>query len=141
LAGARKALALHRLDAKQQNLLPLDVENPPSDMFSILDFFEHMSLLVDRGYLAKEDVWTDLSEDMFPFYADARPIIEHAQKQSPASWGGFTDLMEDMRKLEEEENKGTSDHPSVSDILDSYQGWASSEPGPRTPRERAKRRR
>jgi hypothetical protein len=138
MGDVRKALALKRLDPKQQTLLPLNVNDKQVEMEAILNFYEHMVVMIDRGYVDKGDVWRDFSSDMFPFYADAHAYIDSAEKDSPSVWAGFTDLMEDMRKEEKSENNGAEDHPSAEDILTFYQGEADRVPGVPTRREHTK---
>ncbi|MGA7895862.1 MAG: hypothetical protein WCA49_21785 [Candidatus Sulfotelmatobacter sp.] len=138
MGDVRKALALKRLDPKREALLPLDVESTQVEMETILDFYEHMDVMVDRGYVDKNDVWRDFSSDMFPFYADAHAYIDQAEKDSPSTWFGFTELMEDMRKEEISDNDGAEDHPSPEDILSFYQYEVARVPGVPTPRERTK---
>jgi len=139
MVGTRKALALRRLNTKQDALLPLALENPPDEMLSILNFYEHMDLLIDRGFVDKYDVWRDFSGDMFPFYADVHSYIDSVQKDDHSTWKGFTDLMEDMRKEEKESAEGVNDHPDAKAILEFYQGDATLQPGIPAPRERSKK--
>jgi hypothetical protein len=56
ISDSRKALALERMDAKQENLKHLDVDDPPDAMYDVLNFFESVSLLTNKGYLDKEMV-------------------------------------------------------------------------------------
>lgn len=140
MVGVRKALALKRLDPKQQTLLPLDTDNPPRRDDRYFEFFEHMDLMIDRGYLSKEDVWREFSEVMFPLYADARPYIDREQKDNSSLRGGLSDLMEDMRGKEIEDNGGISNHPSAKEILDFCQGEATLQHSIPIPRERISNR-
>jgi hypothetical protein len=129
MVEARKGLALRRLDENKKSVRPLDLNDPPTEMVKILNFYEHLDLLVDRGFIDREDVWSEFSADMFPFYADAHSYVDQKQKDSPSTWGGFTDLMEDMRRLEKEWNDGAEDHSDAADILGYYQDEADLEPG------------
>src|SRR5260370_23370715 len=100
MVDARRALALKRLDPKQQTLLALNMDDPPKEMDAILNFYEHMDVMIDRGYVDKDDVWREFSDGMFPFYTDAHPYIDKSQKEDPALWCGCSDLMADMRNKE-----------------------------------------
>jgi hypothetical protein len=140
MVGIRKALALKRLDANRQALLPLDTENPPDEMDDVLNFYENMDVMVDHGMMGKYDVWREFSEAMFPFYADARPYVERSRKDNRSLFGGFIDLMENMSEQEKDYNEGRSDHPSMAEVLDFYQGEANLRLGASAPRARARNR-
>jgi hypothetical protein len=125
----RKTLALQRMDARQEALKALNVDDPPDAMYNVLNFFEHVSLLANRGYLDKEMAWSDFSYWMFNIYADSRPLIDAERKYDPAEFSELTKLMEDMRQIEIKEGHGVDDHPSQDDILGFYQSEASFKPG------------
>jgi hypothetical protein len=127
ISDARKALALQRLDATQENLKHLDVDNPPDSMYDVLNFFESVSLLTNKGYLDKEMVWNVFGYWMFNIYTDGRPVIDDDQKNDPAEFAELSKLMETMRQIEIKEGHGTQDHPSQDDILGFYQSEAPSE--------------
>jgi hypothetical protein len=124
VADARKALAIQRMDAKQEALKPIDVDDPPEAMYDVLNFFEHVSLLANNGYLDKKMVWNEFGFWMFNVYADSRPQIDDDQKNDPAEFAELTKFMETIRKIEIEEGHGKQDHPSQDDILGFYQAEA-----------------
>jgi hypothetical protein len=123
-----RALALARLDEKQEVLKPLDVDDSPDAVWVVLNFFEHVSLLANKGYLDDEMVWSEFSYWMFNVYADARPLIGDDQKDNPAAFDDLPLLMERLRKIESKEGRGAQDHPSPAAILDFYQGEISGPP-------------
>lgn len=140
LGNARKALALKRIDTRQRNVRSLDPDNPPDEMYDVLNFFEHISLLANRGYLDKTDVWSEFGYWMFNFYADARPVIDNEQKDDPASFADFSSLMNDMRQIEIKVTKGASDHPSPEDIYGFYVMEANAQPGAPIPQGHRKKK-
>lgn len=87
---ARKRLAEDRVAGDE--LLPLDVNDPPVSAFEVLDFYEHVGLLVKRGHLDVYDVWHTFYEWAQPVYVDLRELIE--SDASP-----FADQYSDLRKL------------------------------------------
>ena len=137
VADARKTLALQRMDAKQNALKPLDVNDPPDAVYDVLNFFEHVSLLANSGYLEKKMVWSELGFWMFNVYADSRPLIDDDQKNDPAEFAELTKLMETMRQIEIKEGHGAQDHPSPDDILSFYQSEATAKPGEAVPQRRS----
>ncbi len=72
--AARRKLAVDRMDGEE--LKPLDKDDPPVSVFEVLDFYEHLGLLVKKGHLNIYDVWHTFYEWAQPVYADLRPMIE-----------------------------------------------------------------
>lgn len=54
--------------------------NYPEEGQRLLDFFETIGLLVRRGYLDENDVWSTFSYWMFNIYADFREDIEQMRR-------------------------------------------------------------
>ena len=88
--GARKRLAAERTDRKE--LLPWDPEEPPVAALEVLDFYEHLGLLVKKGHLDVYDVWHTFYEWAQPVYVDLKPLIE-------AQDGPFMDHYADLQAL------------------------------------------
>ena len=53
--GVRRRLAESRLE--EAGLKAWSLEDPPVSAFEVLDFYEHLSLLVKKGHLNIYDVW------------------------------------------------------------------------------------
>jgi hypothetical protein len=138
VSDSMKALALARLDAKQEALKPLYVDNPPDAVWDVLNFFEHVSLLANDGYLDDDMVWSEFGYWMFNVYADTRPLIEDDQKDDPAAFDDLPELMERLRKIEAKEGGGTQDHPSEADILSFYQSETTGPPTIQPPHKKRK---
>ena len=71
---ARRKLAEDRLMGK--SLKPLDPGAPPLSVFELLDFYEHIALLVKKDHLDVYDVWHTFYEWLQPVYFDLREILE-----------------------------------------------------------------
>ncbi len=93
---ARRRLAEERL--VDGELAAWEVENPPPSALQVLDFYDHVGLLVKKGHLAVYDVWHTFYEWAQPVYVDLRPLIE--DPASPYS-EHYTDLKRLMRKMDE----------------------------------------
>jgi hypothetical protein len=93
---ARRKLAQSRLG--EEGLLPWDLENPPVMAFEVLDFYEHLSLLVKKGHLDLYDVWHTFYEWAQPVYVDMQPMIEDEQS---AYSEHYKDLQRMMRRMDE----------------------------------------
>ena len=89
-AAARKRLAEARMDGER--LRALDEEDPPIPALEVLDFYEHLALLVKKGHLELYDVWHTFYEWAQPVYIDLQPMIESED-------GPFADHYNDLRVL------------------------------------------
>ena len=67
-------------------------------VFEVLDFYEHLALLVKKGHLELYDVWHTFYEWAQPVYVDMQPLIE-----SPDSMYAdhYDDLQAMMRRMDE----------------------------------------
>jgi len=94
--AVRRRLAESRLDAT--GLKPWTLEEPSVSAFEVLDFYEHLSLLVKKGHLDVYDVWHTFYEWAQPVYVDMQPLIE--SEDSPYS-EHYRDLQRMIRRMDE----------------------------------------
>lgn len=92
----RRRLAEARLDG--DGLKAWTVEEPPVTAFEVLDFYEHLSLLVKKGHLDLYDVWHTFYEWAQPVYVDMQPLIESPES---AYYDHYNDLQRMMRRMDE----------------------------------------
>jgi hypothetical protein len=90
-------------------------ENEPDEEIGILDFFETIALLANRGYLNDEDVWEIFSNDIYIVYSDDRDNIDQHRKDDPADYSGLMLLLPRLDAIEKVRG-GTANHPSKDDI-------------------------
>ena len=92
--AARRRLAQARLDVTggEPVLLAWDVQTPPVSAFEVLDFYEHLALLVKKGHLDLYDVWHTFYEWAQPVYVDLQGMIEGAESL-------YSDHYEDLRRM------------------------------------------
>jgi hypothetical protein len=92
--GARRRLAQSRLDLThgEPKLEPWELEQPPVTVFEVLDFYEHLALLVKKGHLELYDVWHTFYEWAQPVYVDMQPLIEVPESM-------YSDHYEDLRAM------------------------------------------
>jgi hypothetical protein len=107
MANYRKAVAAQRIKGTAY----------PPEAQEILNFFETIGLLVRRGYLDVEDVWSSFAYWMFNVYGDFRDDIEQEQREDESYYQDFCSLVEMLRKIEKEEG-GSDDRPSREDIIE-----------------------
>jgi hypothetical protein len=94
--AVRRRLAESRLD--ETGLKPWTVDDPPVSAFEVLDFYEHLSLLVKKGHLDVYDVWHTFYEWAQPVYVDMQPLIESEQS---AYSEHYRDLQRLIRRMDE----------------------------------------
>jgi hypothetical protein len=98
--AARRRLAQARLDVSgaEAKLQAWELDSPPVSAFEILDFYEHLALLVKKGHLDIYDVWHTFYEWAQPVYVDMQALIE-----SPDSMYSdhYNDLQRMMRRMDE----------------------------------------
>ena len=94
--AARRRLAEARLD--ETGLRTLDGEDPPISALEVLDFYEHLALLVKKGHLELYDVWHTFYEWAQPVYVDLQQVIE--SEDGPYA-DHYNDLNRLMRRMDE----------------------------------------
>jgi hypothetical protein len=92
----RRRLAEARLD--ETGLKPWTIDDPPVNAFEVLDFYEHLSLLVKKGHLDVYDVWHTFYEWAQPVYVDMQPLIESPES---AYAEHYKDLQRLVRQMDE----------------------------------------
>ncbi len=95
-SAARRRLAEARVEGDA--LLPLSVDDPPVAVFEVLDFYEHLGLLVKKGHLDVYDVWHTFYEWAQPVYVDQQPLLE---SEESAYADQYSDLRKLMRQMDE----------------------------------------
>jgi len=103
IAGHRKKLAEARLDASRTRLRILDVDDPPTSAYEVLNFFEHIAFLVEKGHLNIYDVWHSFGYWARATYYDFRSLIEYEQREDPSTYCDFLKLDARLRKIDIEE--------------------------------------
>lgn len=141
MADIRTKLARSRIDQKHETLVPLKPDDAPEEMYTVLDFFEHVGLLEQRGYLDKADVWAEFSSYLFPFYTDAQPVIYEEQKGTPATWEDLVLLMKDLQEVDaRQENSIGSNQRTQNDLYSFYVDESTAQPGQPVPTTRKKKK-
>lgn len=98
--AARRRLAMARLETieTETRLQGWELDQPPVAVFEVLDFYEHLALLVKKGHLEIYDVWHTFYEWAQPVYVDMQSLIESADSMYTDHYG---DLREMMRRMDE----------------------------------------
>jgi hypothetical protein len=140
--AARRRLAQARV--AENGLRPWSIDEPPVAAFEVLDFYEHLGLLVKKVHLDVYDVWHTFYEWAQPVYVDLRPLIEN--EDSPYSVQ-YSDLRKLMRAMDEIQIKRmharNANHYSLwtpERILDHYRYELETSEAPIQPMSRRARR-
>jgi len=98
--AARRRLAQARLDLSEGSakLQAWELDAPPVTVFEVLDFYEHLALLVKKGHLDIYDVWHTFYEWAQPVYVDMQALIESADSMYEDH---YSDLRRMMRRMDE----------------------------------------
>jgi hypothetical protein len=93
LATYRKTLAYKRLNTK---------DTDPFELYRILDFFETVGRLVDRGYLNEEDAWNQFGYWVLHLNADSemRTNVEYEQKKNPNEYATYLNLVARLQRID-----------------------------------------
>lgn len=110
---------LASLRARNGKLQPLAEDDAPSEMYDVLNFFEHLAFLVREKYLPAYHVWHAFGYWAFSFFYDARRVIEFEQIDDPTFFDDFEWLINKLQKIEAREC-GHRNIPSEDDLLDFY---------------------
>jgi hypothetical protein len=97
-AAARQRLAEARVG--HNGLLPWNLDEPPVVAFEVLDFYEHLGLLVKKGHLDVYDVWHTFYEWAQPVYFDLQPLMENPESPYAVQYSDLRKLMRSMDEIQ-----------------------------------------
>jgi hypothetical protein len=92
-----------------------------SHVVYLLDELESVGLLINKGVLDREIVWTMLSALALNYVAAARPFIEADRRRNPTLWRNALSLTDQM--IEVERRHGGTD----LDATDTFRGYLEAE--------------
>ena len=120
---SRRLLARERLDS-QGSLIPFNPEEPPVSVFAVLDFYEHLGLLVKKGHLELYDVWHTFYEWIQPVYADMSPSLNTHGTDWAEHYGDLRQLVRAMDRIQRDRMRRKVRHAqlwSPERIAEQYQ--------------------
>jgi hypothetical protein len=103
IRGRRNSLAIVRIDNTTQKLQHMSPEEPPLSLFPVLDFFEHIALLVRRNRIETRDVWHAFGEWIFAIGCDCRRAIELQQHYDRTYYEDFMWLVDELQNIQRKE--------------------------------------
>jgi hypothetical protein len=96
----RRRLAEARLNGTE--LKSWTVDDPPVSAFGVLDFYEHLSLLVKKGHLDVYDVRHTFYEWAQPVYVDMQLLIESTDSAYSEHYSDLRRLVRQMDEIQME---------------------------------------
>jgi hypothetical protein len=133
MAASRRGLGASR--APGGKLQDLDLENPPPELYDVINFFEHMGYLLGGKYLELEGVFVEFHYWILHVWTDARELIKMEQSEDQVYYEHFEKMERQMEEYERQ-RKGTFALPSVVDIKDFYVQEAHLRSGSPIPRQK-----
>ncbi len=113
MATYRRSLAQKRLKGE---------DDDPMELYRVLDFFETVGLLVNRGYLNEEDVWNEFGHWVLILNADPemRANIEYEEKHGePNEYAVYESLVQLLQGIEAAHG-GRRTHASKQELTAFY---------------------
>lgn len=139
LAQYRRQLAQKRLSSDGV-LQPLDLDNPPAELYDIMNFFEHLGYLLDGNYLNFEDVLVEFHYSILNVWADALELVKLEQAEDSIYHEHFGRMVKRLLEYERPRT-GKLELPTPSDIEDFYSVETHLSHGSPIPRKRRRKRR
>lgn len=112
MATYRRRLAEKRLKGK---------DDDPMELYRLLDFFETIGLLVNRGYLNEEDVWSEFGHWVLTLNADSemRTNVDYEQEHNPTEYAVYLSLVDRLQRIDAAHH-GTGSRISKEDVMAFY---------------------
>ena len=117
MAGYRRTLGKAR--APSGVLLPLDLNNPPSELHDVMNFFEHIGYLLEGGYLDLEGVSVEFHYWILHVWADAKRLIASEQAENPIYYEHFGTMVNRLLEYDRPRT-GNLQLPPETDVGDFY---------------------
>lgn len=89
-------------------LLSSSTDEPPEELFELLNFFEGLGYLCARKLLEREAVWNHFSTWIIPFMHAANRQIVEIRVKDEGLYQNALDLTEKLEKIEDKKHKSKS---------------------------------
>jgi len=115
----QEPMATYRRGLAEKRLKHKDVE--PLEMYKVLNFFDTVGLLVDRGYLNEEDVWSVFGYLVLNLYADSdiRATLQTEREQHPYEYTSLKSLVDRLERIDVAHH-GPASHITDEELMDFY---------------------
>jgi hypothetical protein len=115
----QEPMATYRRGLAQKRLKGTDSD--PMELYRLLDFFETIGVLVNRGYLNEEDVWSEFGHWVLTLNADSemRANVDYEQKRDPTEYAVYQSLVDRLQRIDSA-HRGTASQISKDDVMAFY---------------------
>jgi hypothetical protein len=116
------------LDARSEAAASLLADQPSRDVDDVLNFFDEVAVLLDRGMLDEELVWYEFYWPMANYWFASQDHVRQAQKTNPAAWLQLSRLVPRLVEVEKRRHSGTADEavPTKTQMREFLQAEADS---------------
>jgi hypothetical protein len=121
------------VDARSQAAAALLAGRPAREVDSVLDFFDEIALLVNRGVLDEELVWYEFYWPMANYWLASQEYVDRTRAADPGAWAELGQVMPRLTTTEAGRRKRSSGtveptRAQVRDFLESEVGQSECEP-------------
>ena len=115
----QEPMATYRRGLAQKRLKGTDSD--PMELYRLLDFFETVGVLVNRGYLNEEDVWSEFGHWVLTLNADAEmhANVAYEQKRDPTEYAVYQSLVDRLQRVDAAHH-GPASQISKEDVMAFY---------------------
>lgn len=103
-------------------IIEKDKRKIPDTAYRLLDFFEHVSRLVNQNYIDAEGAWSEFYEWILMYGMDFDSLIdiERQNKSDPTYYENFTNLCTKLYNINKQK-AGASHPPTKEELRDFYE--------------------
>jgi hypothetical protein len=108
------------LDARTHAAAALLASAPTADVSEVLDFFDELALLVQRGIVDEDMVWFEFYWPMANYWFASQEYVHQTQRDTPGAWAEMGSVMPRLLAIEARRKKrsATAAVPSPREIHD-----------------------
>jgi hypothetical protein len=122
-------IATYRITLAKKRLKNTKVDEP-YELYRMLDFYETVGRLVDRGYLNEEDVWNQFGYWILNLDADSvvHKPLEDEMKRHPTEYKEYGDMVKRLKEIDASHG-GDFSRLTPQDVTDFYDEESTIVPG------------
>jgi hypothetical protein len=102
------------MDARSAAAAALLDGRPSHDIEEVLDFFDQVALLLQRGALDEEMVCYEFYWPMANYWFASQEYVRHVQRDAPAAWAQLADAVPRLAAVETRRRKRTAEASQLS---------------------------
>src|SRR6266852_4252661 len=103
------------LDVRSAAASGLLEQKPTADVGAVLDFFEELALLVNRGAVDEELAALQFYWPMANYWSVSRPYLQSLQRDQPSAWDDVGDMVTRLAAITAHRQRHAASQPAPSD--------------------------